>query len=425
MAKSKTTLLSALQGRPIAIWGARMTGMGFLRFSKANDLNVISFVDSDPAFDGKTINSISVHHPSALKDLQRTHPGLAIVIAVSIKEDEIIHALREMGFSSGDFVLYSDYCDSFYTIDVVGTCNLVCPTCAHSIDGEKYPRGMMSIENFKQVLDKIKSEVEVVTHVSLYSWGEPFLHPELPAIIKHLHENGIAAAVSSNLSIKSADQIRDVIQARPEYLKVSISGYYPDVYDLTHTGGDINLVKSNLYRVKHYIDKFNAGTFVDVNYHLYNNNNQKNLDKMQELCDELGFTLSATYALVMPLERCLDHCDGIEDPQTKALEDILLVGIDEGLEITKDFRSASCPFKDNQMNINWDLKVPVCCVVFNKEGTIVSDNFLESSLDDISARKDAAAICDQCMAYGLPAYNMGFNQKGWKAVASTKISSDT
>ncbi|HEY9078870.1 radical SAM protein [Magnetovibrio sp.] len=424
MAKSKNSLLDALNARPIAIWGARMTGMGFLRFSKSHDLNVVSFVDSDPAFDGKTINGIPVRHPDALKDLQRGHPGLAIVIAVSIKEDEIIKALQGMNFSGEDFVLYSDYCDSFYTIDIVGTCNLVCPSCAHSIDGEKYPRGMMSFDNFKLVLDKIKSEVEVVTHVSLYSWGEPFLHPDLPKIIKHLHKNGIAAAVSSNLSIKSADQIRDVIQARPEYLKVSISGYYPDVYDLTHTGGDINLVKSNLYRVKHYIDKYNAGTFVDVNYHLYTNNNHKNLNKMKELCDELGFTLSATYALVMPLERCLDHCDGIEDPQTKALEDILLVNIDEGLEVTKDFRANTCPFKDNQMNINWDLKVPVCCVVFNREGTIVADNFLDSSLVEINKSKDEAEICAKCMGYGLPAYNMGFNQGGWKAVASTKTSSD-
>src|SRR3989339_737818 len=319
MVKSKQSLIELLQGRPIVIWGARMTGMGFFRFSKANDLNVLSFVDSDFAFDQKKVNGISVQNPDVLRDIKGSTPNLVIVIAVSIKEEEIINSLNNMMFSSEDFVLYSDYCESFYTIDVVGTCNLVCPSCAHSINGEKYPRGMMSIENFMRVLDKIKQESEVVTHVSLYSWGEPFLHPELPEIIKHLHNNGIAAAVSSNLSIKSADQIRHVIQASPEYLKISLSGYYPDVYNKTHTGGDINLVKSNMYRVRHYIDKFGADTFVDVNYHLYNNNNQKNLQKMKELCDELGFSLSATYSLVMPLERCLDHCDGIKDPQTESL----------------------------------------------------------------------------------------------------------
>jgi len=425
MVKSKQNLIDVLQGRPIVIWGARMTGMGFLRFAKANALNVVSFVDSDPAFERKTVNGIPVQKPDALREIKRSEPNLTIVVAVSIKEEEIIKSLKGMNFSSADFVLYSDYCESFYTIDVVGTCNLVCPSCAHSINGEKYPRGIMSFENFKLVLDKIKSEVELVTHMSLYSWGEPFLHPNLPEIIKHLHDNGIAAAVSSNLSIKSADQVRNVIQASPEYLKVSLSGYYPDTYSRTHTGGDINLVKSNLYRVRHYIDKFGADTVVDVNYHLYNNNNQKNLHMMQELCDELGFSLSATYALVMPLERCFDHCDGIKDPQTEALDEILLVGIDEGLEITKDFRSNTCPFKDNQMNINWDLKVPVCCIVFNGKDTIVADNYLEASLTEINNNKDAAEICTKCMRHGLPAYNMGFNQKGWKATASSKLSSDT
>ncbi|MCR4376857.1 MAG: radical SAM protein [Rhodospirillales bacterium] len=425
MVKSKQSLIELLHGRPIVIWGARMTGMGFLRFSKANDLNVVSFVDSDPAFDQKMVNGISVQNPDALRDIKGSAPNLVIVIAVSIKEEEIIKSLKEMMFSSEDFVLYSDYCESFYTIDVVGTCNLVCPSCAHSINGEKYPRGMMSFENFTRVLDKIKRESEVVTHVSLYSWGEPFLHPKLPEIIKHLHDNGIAAAVSSNLSIKSADQIRHVIQASPEYLKISLSGYYPDVYNKTHTGGDINLVKSNMYRVRHYIDKFGADTLVDVNYHLYNNNNQKNLQKMKALCDELGFSLSATYSLVMPLERCLDHCDGIKDPQTESLSEILLVNIDEGLEVTKDYRSYTCPFKDNQMNISWDLKVPVCCLVFNGERTIVADNYLDASFVEINKKKNTAEICNKCMDYGLPAYNMGFNQKGWKAIASSKPSSDT
>jgi organic radical activating enzyme len=425
MVKSKQSLIASLQGRPIVIWGARMTGMGFLRFCKANDLNVVSFVDSDPAFDQKMVNGIPVQNPDALREIKGSLPNLMIVIAVSIKEEEIIKSLNNMMFSSEDFVLYSDYCESFYTIDVVGTCNLVCPSCAHSINGEKYPRGMMSFENFTRVLDKIKRESEVVTHVSLYSWGEPFLHPELPEIIKHLHDNGIAAAVSSNLSIKSADQIRHVIQASPEYLKISLSGYYPDVYNKTHTGGDINLVKSNMYRVKHYIDKFGTDTLVDVNYHLYNNNNQKNLQKMKALCDELGFSLSATYSLVMPLERCLAHCDGIKDPQTEALSKILLVDIDEGLEVTKDFRANTCPFKDNQMNINWDLKVPVCCIVFNGEGTIMADNYLDASLVEINNKKNTAKICNKCMDYGLPAYNMGFNQNGWKAIASSKPSSDT
>jgi organic radical activating enzyme len=417
-------LIRFLKNKSIIIWGARMTGMGFLRFSKMHSLNVINFVDSDPALFGKKVNNIVVKEPQYLVNLKRINPDIIIVIAVSLKEDEIIKALRAMDFIERDFILYSDYCDVFYTIDIVGTCNLRCASCAYSIDGQKASKGLMSLEDFKLVINKIKSEVSIVTHVSLYNWGEPFLHPELNKIINYLHDNGIAAAVSSNLSIASGEQIKKVIRSSPEYLKVSLSGYYPDVYDTTHAGGDINLVKSNLYRIRYFIDKFGVDTLVDVNYHLYLNNNGKNLKKMQELCRELDFSLSTVNSLVMPLERVMDYCDGKEDIKTKELNKILPVTIDEGISVVSDFKSNTCTFKDNQININYDLTVPVCCTVFDREDTIVSKNYLETTISDINSGKKRIKLCKKCMNIGLPAYNMGFNRKGWNKIASQKVSSD-
>ena len=117
----------------------------------------------------------------------------------------------------------------------------------------KNPVGIMKLNDFKQVIKKMKQEVDMVTHVSLYSWGEPLLHTELNLLIDHLHEEGIAAAVSSHLSIPSSNQIQKLVKSAPEYLKISLSGFYPDAYNSTHTGGDINLVKSNMYKIKYYI----------------------------------------------------------------------------------------------------------------------------------------------------------------------------
>ena len=149
-------LIRFLKNKSIIIWGARMTGMGFLRFSKMHSLNVINFVDSDPALFGKKVNNIVVKEPQYLVNLKRINPDIIIVIAVSLKEDEIIKALRAMDFIERDFILYSDYCDVFYTIDIVGTCNLRCASCAYSIDGQKASKGLMSLEDFKLVINKIK-----------------------------------------------------------------------------------------------------------------------------------------------------------------------------------------------------------------------------------------------------------------------------
>src|SRR5690606_8666413 len=117
---------------------------------------------------------------------------------------------------------------------------------------------------------------------------------------------------------------------------------------------------------KHYLEKYRLDTVVDVSYHLYNNNNRKNLQRMRELCDELGFSLTTTYALVMPLERVIEKLEGHPSPSTQVLQEKLLVSVEEGIaaaaavdqESTSD-SALSCPFLETQTVINWDLSVPV------------------------------------------------------------------
>ena len=143
---------------------------------------------------------------------------------------------------------YNNYCKTFFTIDIVGSCNLKCPSCAHGTDTSMVPKGFMTLDDYKKIIKKIMEDVDLVSHISLYSWGEPFLHPKLDMFINYAHEMGIATAVSTNLSTISSQQIEKIIKTSPDYLKISLSGYYPEVYNTTHTGGDINLVKSNLYK---------------------------------------------------------------------------------------------------------------------------------------------------------------------------------
>ena len=324
-----------------------------------------------------------------------------------------------MGISGKDYINYSEYCDTFFTIDIVGTCNLNCPSCAQSIAEIKNPVGIMKLNDFKKVIKKMKDEVDMVTHVSLYSWGEPLLHTELHLLINHLHEEGIAAAVSSHLSIPSDDKIQKLVKSAPEFLKISLSGFYPEAYNSTHTGGDINLVKSNMYRIKYYMERYKSKIYVDVNYHLYKNNIGKDLEMMQKLCDELGFGLSTTYPVVMPIERCIDHIEGRPSEATQELSKLLLVNIDEGLEITKSYRNQPCRYLTNQLNINWDRSVPLCCVSFDrqKNSSIISNDYLKESLKDLSKKKEKHSLCTKCMGHGIPPYQLGVNLKEWEAKA--------
>jgi organic radical activating enzyme len=418
----KVSLIETLKDRPVIIWGARMTGIGLSRFMKINNLpNPLGFVDSDPALQGKILNSIKILSPDKIRELKIENPSLLIVIAVALKEEEIINNIKTLGLSEEDFIVYSTYCKDFYTIDVVGSCNLRCPTCAHGASGMESPMGMMPFEDFQKVVEKAMRESEVISHISLYSWGEPLLHKDLDKMITFLHEKGIAVAISSNLSIKNFDIIEKMLKAKPDYLKISLSGFYPNAYNDTHTGGDIRLVKSNLYKTRYLMDKIDSSTLVDVNYHLYKNNSGINLQRMKELCEELDFSLSTTYSLIMPLERVLSHCKNQSTTEIELLNEKLLVDMDEGISASTGVEIRECPFKQNQVNINWDLSVPVCCLVYNRnQDTIVAHNYLQSTLSQINAQKSEVNLCTECIHFGLPAYNMGFNKETWKWIADSK-----
>ncbi|MDM8554390.1 radical SAM protein [Desulfococcaceae bacterium HSG7] len=419
----KDKLLAILHDRPLLIWGARMTGIGFLRFAKKHNLNVIGFVDSDPSLNGAKISNVPICSPDKIVSLMPQYKKLAIIIAVSIKEDEIIDVLKRMGLSRNDYIKYSEYCEYFFTIDVVGTCNLKCPSCVYSMENITYPKGFMSFDDFKKIIKKMLREVGIVSHISFYSWGEPFLHPQMNLFIEYAHSMGIATAVSTNLSISSSKQIKKIIKSSPDYLKISLSGYYPEIYNSTHTGGDINLVKSNLYKIKYLLEKYKTSIFVEVNYHLYKNNYDNDQKKMKELCDELDFSFAPCYANVTPIERLIDYCEGNLDFKTKDFLKLLLVDIDKGLEITKNYRNLSCRFLTNQVNINWDRSVPLCCVCFDRtKPIIISDDYLKDSLQNISTKKENHPLCKKCLGYGFPPYLLGVNQKGWKEEANRNIS---
>ena len=273
-------------------------------------------------------------------------------------------------------------------------------------------------------MEKIIRDSPNCSHVSLYSWGEPLIHPQIDTIIDLFHDEGIAVGISTNLSHYDFKKVEKMMKSNPDYVKISVSGYYPEAYNNTHQGGDINIVKSNLYKLAYLIENKKLDTLVDINYHLYKDNSGYNLEKMKGLAKELNFVMSTVHALVMPLERVIAYKEGNPDKQTTLLQDNLLVTIDEGIKASETIDLHKiCPFKANQMNINSDLTVPVCCLVFNRSN-IVASNYLETDISEINRQKEDADICNKCMELNLPQYNMGFNKESWNRYANQKKITD-
>jgi MoaA/NifB/PqqE/SkfB family radical SAM enzyme len=286
-----------------------------------------------------------------------------------------------------------------FVIDIAGTCNLRCPTCpvGNSERGER-PIGFMPPEMFEKIVAKIKRESpSAVPIINLYNWGEPLLHPDLPAFIQLLRREGMRANLSSNLNIKRG--LEDVIAADPHELKISLSGFSPASYARTHARGDLELVKENMRRVAEYRTRHKASTRVWVGHHIYKSNRHE-IEDVRRLCTELGFEHHPMEAFYMPLERLMDVYAGKPNPRDGGILDDLITHPMERRRAGPRSGRYDCELRFNQTVINHDGKVALCCTVY-EQPNMLGAGFLDESFADIEARKYRHSFCTGCYREGL------------------------
>lgn len=86
----------------------------------------------------------------------------------------------------------------FVTLETGNSCNLRCPMCPQSTRDASFPEGMMSLETFETLLQRV-ARYSPIACLTLHLSAEPLLHPKLPEMLR-LSEKllGRCAGFSSN-----------------------------------------------------------------------------------------------------------------------------------------------------------------------------------------------------------------------------------
>jgi MoaA/NifB/PqqE/SkfB family radical SAM enzyme len=286
-----------------------------------------------------------------------------------------------------------------YAIDVVGTCNLRCPTCPVGNFAEaRREKGFMPPETFGKILAKIVRErVAERPEIWLFSWGEPLLHPQLPEILGMIRAAGLESHLSTNLNIKKG--LDAIVRARPTSLKISISGVSEETYSRTHAGGKLSLVLENMRELRRLLDADGNHTRVWVGHHVYRSN-QHEIAEFAKVCAELGFAHHPVAAFFQPLEKLIALAQGVAAPEP-IMDDML----EHPREYLRRFkvvrrRDHDCELRYNQTAINFDGTVSLCCSVYDKPN-MLGVSFLDESHEQLQERKYRHPLCKTCMDLGL------------------------
>lgn len=386
------TIMDRFANRPVYLWGARQDGLSMCKVLERLGYPPAGFIDNSVSMQGKMVLEYAVRAPVDI--LAANSPKPYIIITSPFFADEISEQCIAAGLATpGDFIVHSEVQQFDYQIDISGTCNLKCISCPQGNFDIKPKTGFMNEVTFEKVLTKIIAEDPFVGAVSLYNWGEPLLNPHLPEILRIAESKGIHTAISSNLNIEK--DFTDVIKARPTWFRVSVSGF-GESYEVTHTGGSWPLFHRNIHRLKELMDEYHPDMQVEVFYHIYRHNNGEDLQKMKELCEQLGFTFRFRHAALAPLENIEAVIEGRPlSPEAEKTRQLQIFPVEEVMEIARSQKDRPCFYK-RCLWITWDLRVANCMEWFSPHLSLVPRDFLSTPLKEIIAARKDNEFCDRC-----------------------------
>jgi MoaA/NifB/PqqE/SkfB family radical SAM enzyme len=265
--------------------------------------------------------------------------------------------------------------------------------------------GEISLDRFAQVLEKLIREgaIDSGSVLSLYNWGEPFLHRDLPGIIRIINEQNVRYALSTNAyRVPAIDRefVRNL-----DHLIFSMCGFSQASYDrIQQTNFD--KARDNITRiVKECRGHGFKGEF-RIFFHIYKFN-EGEVEPCKKFANRLGILFHPHYAILNRWDDLGKLATGRMPPEALSGISDDLHGLNEipGFLLKKEdsVRGHHCPqFEYLVLTENGD--VVACCQLPKDRPEFLCGNILNDTLTDILKRRQEMPVCEDCIRTGLASY---------------------
>ncbi|WP_052812938.1 radical SAM protein [Desulfonatronum thioautotrophicum] len=117
-------------------------------------------------------------------------------------------------------------------IEVTSKCNAACAYCPRTVYREHWHDRFMSLDTFRCLLPTLgKTKLAY-----LQGWGEPFLHPEFPTMVRLAKEAGCTVGVTTNGMLLTEKRLIQAMDAGLDILAFSLTGTTPEHNDPARAG---------------------------------------------------------------------------------------------------------------------------------------------------------------------------------------------
>ncbi len=279
--------------------------------------------------------------------------------------------------------------------EISGKCQAKCPHCCTGNRSLKeHPSRFIDVSSFVRAVDRLLSFglVNSNTQFELYNWGEPFLNPELPALLDVLVKRGLSYRLSTNCGhyVKLPDSLKDNLNE----LTITIPGFSQASYDKVH-GFDFQKILSHInqyiqdfgsekIRITYLIHQFNIDEIPDV-YKYFKKRNVKLLYTVAYLND---YNMARDYLSgQLKGEKCV-----------RISKDLLLYYLDDLLESVPS--QYKCP-QLSILSLDEYCNVLTCCAVPKGHPDYSLGSVFDLSREEIVEGKRKRNVCKECSKLGI------------------------
>src|SRR3569833_887344 len=241
-------------------------------------------------------------------------------------------------------------------IDASSHCQLACPSCP-TADGSTRPTlgaGHLSLADFTALLEANPA----IEDVELSNYGEMFLNPALPEILRAAFESGVVlhADNGANLNLLRAEALDALIRYRFRSLTVSIDGASPEAYAQYRRKGDFDRVIDNIRRINEEKRRHRTGFPILAWQFIVFGHNEHESAAARKLAAELGMGFRAK----------LSWDDGVSPIQNRELVQLALrtphvTRSDHYAATGAAYLRSFCYQLWRAPVLNWDGRVTGCC----------------------------------------------------------------
>jgi radical SAM protein with 4Fe4S-binding SPASM domain len=170
-------------------------------------------------------------------------------------------------------------------IEPTNVCNLKCPLCPAGQGRLNRKAQHMPLATYKGIIDDME---KYLMFLVLWDWGEPFIHPDFPEMIRYASERDIRTVTSTNAQfLKDQGYVEAILKSGLSTLIVAVDSACDHIYESYRKGGSFDQTIRGLQNLVETKKRIGSKTLINMRMVIMKSNEHE-LSKIRRLARQLG-----------------------------------------------------------------------------------------------------------------------------------------